>query len=383
MTRRCLTPRISLGLLFAAVTIVSLASGPVAGQSQPATTGDWTPSRTPWDHPDLQGIWANDTSTPLERPHAFGGKEFLTEEERAAYTAQRQGLRENADRRDSSPGSVTDVGRAYGALWRPVPGDAIARTSLVVDPPDGRVPALTPQARERYTAWAEAKGLFGSAANPEGSLWNGGRTDSAPEDGTEGGVDGRGSRADNPEDRRLSERCIIWSPLPRLPGGYNNHYRIVQTPEHVVIELEMMHDARVIPLDGGPHAPAPIRRWLGDPRGHWEGDTLVVDTTNFTDKAPFKGSFEGLHLVERFTRVDANTINYEVTVDDPATWTKPWTAAFPLRNLQALMGGVDQQQVPQMFEYACHEGNYGLAGQLSGARATEAAISGASKTGSR
>ena len=135
----------------------------------------------------------------------------------------------------------------------------------------------------------------------------------------------------------------------------------------------MMHDARIIPLDGGPHLPSPIRRWLGDPRGHWEGDTLVVDTTNFTDKAPFRGSFEGLHLVERFTRVDANTINYEVTVEDPATWTKPWTAAFPLTNLQTLMGGVDQQQVPQMFEYACHQGNYGLTGQLAGARAVERA----------
>ena len=379
MTRRCLTPQ---GKLLAAVTIVLLASGPAAGQSQKAEAGDWTPARTAWDHPDLQGIWANDTSTPLERPSAFAGKEVLTEEERAAYTAQRQGLRQNADRRDAAPGTVTDVGRAYGALWRPVPGDAIARTSLIVDPPDGRVPPLTPQARARYAAWAEAKGLFNSAANPEGSLWNGGRTDSAPEDGTEGGVDGRGSRADNPEDRRLSERCIIWSPLPRLPGGYNNHYRIVQTPEYVVVELEMMHDARVIPLDGGPHLPTQIRRWLGDSRGHWEGDTLVVDTTNFTDKAPFKGSFEDLHLVERFTRVDENTINYEVTVDDPTTWTKPWTAAFPLRNLRALVGGVDQQQVPEMFEYACHEGNYGLAGQLSGARATELTDAGAN-TGSR
>ena len=380
MTRRCHTVVGSLVMLFVGAVIVSLAWAPVAGQNKRVEVEDWTPSRTPWDHPDLQGIWANDTSTPLERPSVFAGKEFLMDEERAAYTAQRQRSRENADRRDAAPGTVTDVGRAYGALWRPVPGDAIARTSLIVDPLDGRVPALTTQARERYAAWAEARGLFASAANPEGSLWNGGRTDSAPEDGTEGGVDGRGSRADNPEDRRLSERCIIWSPLPRLPGGYNNHYRIVQTPEHVVIELEMMHDVRIIPLNGGPHLPTPIRRWLGDPRGHWEGDTLVVDTTNFTDKAPFKGSFEGLHLTERFTRVDANTINYEVTVDDPATWTKAWTAAFPLRNLQTLVGGVDQQQVPQMFEYACHEGNYGLAGQLSGARATEDA---AASTGAR
>jgi hypothetical protein len=355
------------------MSVVGLVAPPaVAGQGAQTDANSF---QTPWGHPDLQGIWANDTSTPLERPSAFAGQEVLTDEERAVFTEQRQrqSFGANADRRDAAPGTVTDVGRAYNSFWFPVAGQAIARTSLIVDPPDGRVPPLTPQARERYTAWAEAKGLFGSAANPEGSLWNGGRTDSAPEDGTEGGVDGRGSRADHPEDRRLSERCIIWTPLPRLPGGYNNHFRIVQTPEHVAIELEMMHDARIIPLDGGPHAPASIRRWLGDPRGHWEGDTLVVDTTNFTDKAPFKGSFEGLHLVERFTRVNANTINYEVTVEDPATWTKPWTAAFPLRDLRTLVGGIDQQQVPEMFEYACHEGNYGLTGQLSGARAIERA----------
>ena len=359
-----------LARLLIVIVVVCLAPFAVAGQVAPSGANSF---QTPWGDPDLQGIWANDTSTPLERPRALAGKEVLTDEERAEFTDERQRSRANWDRRNYTPGSVTDVGRAYNAFWFPVPGQAIARTSLIVDPPDGRVPPLTPQARESYAAWAETKGLFGSAANPEGSLWNGGRTDSAPEDGTEGGVDGRGSRADHPEDRRLSERCIIWTPLPRFPGGYNNHFRIVQTPDHVVIELEMMHDARIIPLDGGPHLPASIRRWLGDPRGHWEGDTLVVDTTNFTDKAPFRGSFEGLHLVERFTRVDANTLNYEVTVEDPATWTQPWTAAFPLRNLQTLMGGVDQQQVPQMFEYACHEGNYGLTGQLTGARAVERA----------
>ena len=365
-------PLASVSLLVI-MSVVGLVAPPeVAGQVAPSSANSF---RTPWGDPDLQGIWANDTSTPLERPSAFAEQEVLTDEERAAFTVQRQrqSFGANADRRDAAPGTVTDVGRAYNSFWFPVAGQAIARTSLIVDPPDGRVPPQTPQARERYAAWAEARGLFGSAANPEGSLWNGGWTDSAPEDGTEGGVDGRGSRADHPEDRRLSERCIIWTPLPRLPGGYNNHYRIVQSPEHVVIEMEMMHDARIIPLDGRPHLPTTIRRWLGDPRGHWEGDTLVVDTTNFTDKAPFKGSFEGLHLVERFTRVDANTINYEVTVEDPATWTKPWTAAFPLRDLRTLVGGVDQQQVPEMFEYACHEGNYGLTGQLSGARAVEAA----------
>jgi hypothetical protein len=133
----------------------------------------------------------------------------------------------------------------------------------------------------------------------------------------------------------------------------------------------MIHHTRVVPLDGRSHRPQNVRQWIGDSRGHWEGDTLVVDTTNFTDKAPFRGSFEGLHLVERFTRVDAETVSYEVTVDDPTTWARSWTAAYPLTNLRTLVGGVDEQQVPQMFEYACHEGNYGLSGQLSGSRAVE------------
>ena len=210
--------------LFVIMSVVGLVAPPaVAGQGAQTDANSF---QTPWGHPDLQGIWANDTSTPLERPSAFAGQEVLTDEERAACTSQqqKQSFGANADRRDAAPGTVTDVGRAYNSFWFPVAGEAIARTSLIVDPPDGRVPPQTPQARERYVAWAEAKGLFNSAANPEGSLWNGGRTDSAPEDGTEGGVDGRGSRADHPEDRRLSERCIIWTPLPRLPGGYNKSF---------------------------------------------------------------------------------------------------------------------------------------------------------------
>jgi hypothetical protein len=231
-----------------------------------------------------------------------------------------------------------------------------------VDPPDGRVPPLTAEAQNRFAAWAKSRGRFGTAATPEG------RED--VEDGTEGGVDGRGTRADNPEDRQLGERCLTFG-LPRLPGGYDNYFRIVQSPDYVVIEAERAHDARIIPLDGRPHVPPTVRQWFGDSRGHWEGNTLVVDVTNFTDKTPFRGSFEGLHLVERFTRVAANMINYQVTVDDPATFTKPWTAAYPLTALTSFMGGVDGQTVPEMFEYACHEGNYGLAGQLRGARVQE------------
>ena len=361
-------------LAFVVVSVCAVfcvVMGMSAPASAQATSNGESTFLTPWGDPDLQGVWANDTSTPLERPTRFEGQSELTAEELASFTAERQGSRDEWDRRDYGSGNVTDVGRAYNAYWFPIPGNPISRTSLIVDPPDGRVPPLTQQARGRFAAFAETKGLFNTAANPEGSLWNGGRTDSEPEDGTQGGVDGRGSRADNPEDRRLSERCILWNPLPRLPGGYNNHFQIVQSPGYVTIGSEMIHHTRVVPLDGRSHRPQNVRQWIGDSRGHWEGDTLVVDTTNFTDKAPFRGSFEGLHLVERFTRVDAETVSYEVTVDDPTTWARSWTAAYPLTNLRTLVGGVDEQQVPQMFEYACHEGNYGLSGQLSGSRAVE------------
>ena len=339
-----------------------VATPPVAAQVSPSSANTF---QTPWGDPDLQGIWSNDVSTPLERPGRFADKEALTREELARFTVERQQSRENRDRRDQGPGTVTDVGRAYNAFWFPVPGDPIARTALIVDPPDGRIPAYKPEALERFAAWAATKGRTGSAATPLGR----------PEgvaDGTEGGVDGRGQRADHPEDRRFSERCIMIN-LPRLPGGYNNNYQIVQAPGYVVIEHEMLHHVRVIPVDGRPHLPQNVQQWMGDARGRWEGDTLVVETTNFTDKTHFSGSFDGRRLVERFTRADANTLNYEFMIEDPSTWSQPWSVAYPLRSLRSLMDGVDGMQVPLMFEYACHEGNYGLTGQLAGARAVERA----------
>jgi hypothetical protein len=171
--------------------------------------------------------------------------------------------------------------------------------------------------------------------------------------------------------------------VPRLPGGYNNHFKIVQSEGSVVILIEMIHEARIIPLDGSAHLPSSIQQWLGDSRAHWEGDTLVVDTTNFSDKTNFRGSGAGLHLVERITRVSPDTINYEFTVDDAGTWARPWTASFPLTSLRSAVGGIDQVTIPDMFEYACHEGNYGLFGQLNGARVQEKAAAEAAKKGSR
>ena len=360
-----------LTAVLALVAAVSLLPGGIVGQGQTATTNDWTPPRTPWGDPDLQGIWNNTVSTPLERPSRFAGKQFLTDEELANYTAERQGSRDNRDDRDAAPGTTTDVARAYGALWFPVPEAPIKRTSLILDPPDGKIPPLTPQALERAEARAKAIGATGSTASPFGRA-------EGVVDGTEGGVDGRGGRADNPEDRDLSDRCIT-NGLPRTPGGYKNHFQIVQTPGHAVIEIEMQHHVRIIPLDGRPHLDGGVRQWMGDSRGHWEGNTLVVDTTNFSDKGDFKGSGQNMHLVERFTPIDADTIDYEVRLDDPTAWTRPWTIQFPLRRLDALVGEIDQVQVPQMFEYACHEGNYGLLGILSGARAQEKAAQQAAK----
>ena len=372
----------SVGVFAAMMAVLLLV--PLSGQGPAATATAKTATtktvgaakapRTPWGHPDFQGIWTYKTTTPLERPAKYAGKEFLTKEElqeaRKAAAAARF-----RDSRAQKAGAVTDVGRAYDAHWFDRTGKPNGRTSLIIDPPDGRIPTVKPEAQRKFAAWASSKGLSASAASV------GGRADDV-EDGTEGGVDGRGSRADNPEDRRLGERCITFG-VPRLPGGYNQNVRIVQSPGSVVIEMEMVHEARVIPLDGRPHLPPSIRQWLGDSRGRWEGETLVIDTTNFTDKNPFRGAFENLHMIERLTRIDAATIDYKVTFEDSTTWARPWTVQLPFVSLQSLhdAGEDDVDTVPQMFEYACHEGNYGLAGQLRGARALEAAD--VAKKGSR
>lgn len=305
------------GVLAAAITVASLATVAVAGQAKSPPL-----PRTPWGAPDLQGVWSNATITPFERPTALSGKPVLTEEE--AADLEKQTLKTgNQDRRDGA-GTDADLARAYNDFWwdRGTKVVPTRHTSLVVDPPDGRVPPLTPEGQKRATERAT-----------------------------------RGY--DSWEDRNLWERCITRG-LPMIPGPYNNNYQILQTPGYVVIFHEMIHDARVIPMDGRPHTGPNIRQWFGDARGRWEGDTLIVDTTNFTDKANFRGSTQGLHLVERFTRIDAGTVKYEFTIDDPTTFTKPWTAAIPMTKTE-----------DQIFEYACHEGNYGMVNLLSGARVQE------------
>jgi len=306
----------------ALVSVIALLALPVAAQ---------TPAPRPASPSDLQGNWTNASLTPLERPEPLAGKTVLSATEAAAWEKQRL-ENNNRDRRDG--GAEADVARAYNELFYDQGShlsrfDGSIRTSLVLDPPDGKIPSYTPQAAARLAATrAEAR------LHP----------------------------ADGPENRSLAERCIFWATAgpPLLPGPYNNNYQIVQTPGYVMIMSEMIHEVRVIPLDGRKHLPSGVRLWTGDSTGHWEGDTLVVDTTNFTGKTRFRGSDENLHVVERFRRADANTILYRFTVDDPTTFSKPWTAEVAMTKAEG-----------PIYEYACHEGNYAMADMLAGARADE------------
>ena len=295
----------------------------------------WTPPRTPDGKPDLQGIWNNATLTPMERPPQYAGKATLSEQEAVEF--EKEELRSvDADRRDGA--AVTDVNRAYNEFWRDrgrITPDR--RTSLIIDPPDGRVPPLTPAAQKRAADLA---------------------------------AQNRGHEFDGPENRSLAERCIAVSNAgpPMMPANYNANYEIVQSPGYVALLSEQIHDVRIIPTDGRPHIPQDVRQLLGDARGHWDGNTLVVETTNFTDRTSVRGSGEHMHLTERFTRTGANTMLYEFTVDYPETLTRPWTARIPMTKAQG-----------PLFEYACHEGNYGLAGSLAGARAAEKSAGAAKK----
>jgi len=311
-------------------------------------------------HPDLQGTYDLGTLTPLER--AAGSPLVLTEEQaktREAQVAQRSaGLNAAIDGNrtappkggDGTPGPYGNVG-GYNNFWLD-PGshftmiDGQKRASLLIDPPDGRVPPLTEAVRQRRTAGDYGRPTSDQAAREEDPGFEG------PE------------AYNDPEIRPLAERCLVGfsstSGPPILPTYfYNNLHQIVQTPDYVMILTEMVHDARVIRLNAQ-HAPPTVRKWLGDSIGRWEGDTLVVETTNFTDKTRFRGSSPNLKVTERFTRLDARTLRYQFTIEDPATWTRPWTAeyAWPLTN-------------DLMYEYACHEGNYAMGNILRGARLKE------------
>lgn len=292
------------------------------------TSTNWTSSKTADGQPDLQGLWTNVTLTPLERPKELGDKPYFTEQEAIDYQ-KKLNANLNKDRRDG--GAAADLGRAYNDVWWDFGTQLVKtrRTSLVIDPPDGRVPPLTPEAQKAQEARRQA-----------GQIMAG------------------------PEDLPLQLRCINWSTAgpPMLPSAYNNNYRILQVPGYVIILIEMIHDVRVIPLDGRPHLPQNVRQILGDSRGHWEGNTLVVDTTNFSDLTHFRGADRNLHLTERFTRTDQDTIIYQFTVDDPTAFTRQWTGEVPMLKFQG-----------PIYEYACHEGNYSVANTLSGARAQDKA----------
>jgi hypothetical protein len=327
--------RQTLGLIGGVAVLLALAAIPAVSQAQ---SKKWTVARTVDGQPDLQGVWSNNLATPLQRPAPWAGKATLTDAElddlkrAAAEVVEGDGDAQfgdglvlaaldhvkNAVSYDPTTGN-------YNQFWV-TEREFENRTSLITDPPDGRLPSYTPEAVQRRAEAAERVKLhpFDSFAS-----------------------------------RSLSERCITWG-VPRIQAAYNSHFQILQTRGYFVFYSEMAHDARIIPIDGRPHLPSDIRSWLGDSRGHWDGDTMVVETTNFSAKTNFQGANENLRLVERFTRVSPDVMNYEVTVTDSSTWTKPWTLMIPMRHTNELL-----------YEYACHEGNYAMANILAGARAQE------------
>jgi hypothetical protein len=328
--------------------LVSLAQGQ-------AVQPKWMAPRTPDGHPDFQGGWANNIATPLERPRELAGRPLLTDEEVAAMRKKARELFNGqgdaafgdtvfntvfANVKGTRSGFKSTDGETgdYSSVWT-VERDWENRTSLITDPSDGRLPPMTARAETR----AAGQRVLGSPVVLIG-------------------------RADQAQDRPLQERCITYG-SPSLVAGYQSGYWISQSPTSVIVVTEMIHDARVIPLEGGPHLPSTVRQWLGDSRGHWEGDTLVVDTTNYKPRAFRNITSEKLHVIERFTRTGPETLKYEITIDDPDTWTKPWSLMIPLR-----------RSSDPYLEYACHEGNYGLAGVLAGARAEERTAESASQS---
>jgi hypothetical protein len=313
MTRRFIS-----GILPALIFFGFLSQGLVKSQNLPSK--HWIPTKTPDGQPDLEGVWAIDTLTPLERPAELAGKAFLTESEAAEY--ERRVLEEgDRDRRDGGP--ETDLSRNYNEVWRERGVHVVPdrRTSLIVDPPDGRISLLTPESQKKRAARPRL---------PRG-----------------------------PEDLALRIRCISRG-LPMVPTPNNNFFRIVQAPGTVLILQEMMHEARIIPLDGRPHAHPNIRGYMGDSRGRWERNTLVIDTTNFIGVDDFYGADANLRLTERLTRTAGDTILYQFTVNDPTAFTRPWSGEIPFTKTEK-----------PIFDYECQEGNYALTDILAGARAQE------------
>ena len=353
----------------AMLVLLKLAPVPAEGKAAGPTAKAGPASKTPWGEPDLQGIWTDQFQTPLQRPVTYAEKEFFTAEEIAALDTQRAAIPQRPRVRPGA-GSEADVAGAYGGVWVSVRPTG-RRTSLIVDPPNGRMPAFTPEAQKRRDATREYQLALLQATrqckNKERSCagWRYGppsprRAEPPPYYAT-----AAVNRADGPEDRGSSERCMV----ARLPdfGGFR---RIVQSPGAVSIFYDTGQGQgwqRVIPVTGGPHLPPHVRQWWGDSRGRWDGNTLVVDVTNFSPKTDFQGSRENLHLVERWTRLDANTIEYAVTMEDPTTWMKPWTVKQDLTRQ-------DEQANRIYYEPRCHEGNYGMVGILTGARAVEKAF---------
>ena len=307
--------------------------------------GQGSGPKTQWGHPDLQGTYTNKTTTPLQRPDDLAGREFLTEEE--VSERERAALQRNGDlllasaRRTSAGGNVG----AYNNFWLDGGTRPTGRTSLIYDPSSGRLPTLTPEAERIRTA--------ARAARAEADWWG---------------------------DLELNDRCLIWQAgPPMLPSAYNNNFMILQTPDYVAIQVEMIHDTRIIPLDGRAHLPSTVRQWNGDMRGHWDGDTLVIETTNLprTDanaaavggdpillRASNGRSDDSVTVTERITRVDTGTLNYQFTIEDSTTWTTSFAGEFPLRRLP---------EDELLYEYACHEGNYSMEGILAGERVLEKA----------
>jgi hypothetical protein len=332
-----------LTVLLVAVAVMSADTPAAAAQARSARGSVPAPNpgrgalprRTPDGHPDLQGTWDFRTLTPLERPSDLAGKQVLTDEEAAALEQRAAQNRVDRAPRAGDPGT-------YNQFWFDFGTTVLdsKRTSLIVDPADGRLPPLTPPAEKRAADRTEA------TRRP----------------------------ASGPEDRTLWERCLLGfnSGPPMMPSGYNNNVQLVQTGEYVVILNEMVHDARIVPLGTRPHGTT--RQWMGDSRGRWEGDTLVIETVNFTSQGTgtigLRASVdENLRLVERLTLTGADTLLYEFTVDDPTVWARPWTAAIPMKKTD-----------DRIYEYACHEGNHGMVGILTGARADEKAAEKAAKT---